>query len=100
MNAWLPFIVIGITSGSVYGLAAMGLVLTYKTSGVLNFAHGAQAAIAAYLVFELRQRDHLPWPIACLIALILAGVLAGVLLELMARHLAKASVAGRAGATV
>ena len=39
----LPFIIGGLTTGSVYGLAAVGLVLTYKTSGVLNFAHGALA---------------------------------------------------------
>ena len=36
----LPFIVIGLTTGSVYGLAGTGLVLTYKTSGIFNFAHG------------------------------------------------------------
>ena len=39
----LPFIVIGLAVGSVYGLAATGLVLTYKTSGIFNFAYGALA---------------------------------------------------------
>ena len=29
MRTYLPFIVIGLTSGSVYALAAMGLVVTY-----------------------------------------------------------------------
>ena len=38
MNDLLPFVVIGLTAGSVYGLAGTGLVLTYKTSGVFNFA--------------------------------------------------------------
>ena len=37
----LPFIIAGLTTGSVYALAGVGLVLTYKTSGVFNFAHGA-----------------------------------------------------------
>ena len=41
MQEFLPFIVIGLTAGSVYGLAGTGLVLTYKTSGVFNFAYGA-----------------------------------------------------------
>ena len=41
MQDFLPFIVIGLTAGSVYGLAGTGLVLTYKTSGVFNFAYGA-----------------------------------------------------------
>ena len=55
MSEWLPFIVAGITNGSIYGLAAVGLVLTYKTSGIFNFAHGAQAALGAYLMFEFRD---------------------------------------------
>ena len=46
MEEFLPFIVIGLTAGSVYGLAGTGLVLTYKTSGVFNFAYGAIAAVA------------------------------------------------------
>ena len=44
MSDFLPFIVIGITTGAVYGLAGVGLVLTYKTSGIFNFAYGAVAA--------------------------------------------------------
>jgi len=43
----LPYIVIGLTSGAVYALAGLGLVLTYKTSGVFNFARGALATISA-----------------------------------------------------
>ena len=38
MNALLPFVILGITAGSVYGLTATGLVLTYKTAGIFNFA--------------------------------------------------------------
>ena len=34
MNEYLPFVVAGIATGSIYGLASMGLVLTYKTSGL------------------------------------------------------------------
>jgi branched-subunit amino acid ABC-type transport system permease component len=36
--------VIGLTSGAVYALAGLGLVLTYKTSSVFNFAHGGAHA--------------------------------------------------------
>ena len=51
MSAFWPFIVIGIFTGSIYGLAAMGMVLTYKTVGVFNFAYGA---VAMFSAFELR----------------------------------------------
>ena len=51
VNDLLPFVVIGLTAGSVYGLAGTGLVLTYKTSGVFNFAYGAIAAVAAFVFY-------------------------------------------------
>jgi len=35
MSVILPYIILGLTSGSVYGMAGVGLVVTYKTSGVL-----------------------------------------------------------------
>jgi ABC-type branched-subunit amino acid transport system permease subunit len=100
VRQWLPFIVVGITSGSIYALAAMGLVLTFKTSGIFNFGHGAQAAMAAYVMFELRERNGLPWPVAGLLTLLLAGVLAGLVMELAAKALAEAPPAARVGATV
>ena len=100
MKAYLPFIVAGLTNGSIYGMAAVGLVLTYKTSGIFNFAHGAQAAMAAYLLFEFRERMGMPWPLAGLLSLLLAGVVAGLILERGAYLLASASVAARVAATV
>ena len=51
LDDFMPFIVIGLTFGSIYSLAALGLVLTYKTSGVFNFAHGAIAAVAAFVFY-------------------------------------------------
>jgi branched-subunit amino acid ABC-type transport system permease component len=100
MKEYLPFLVIGITAGSVYGLAAVGLVLTYKTSGIFNFAHGAQAAMAAYLMFEFHERMGMPWPLAMLLSLLLAGVVAGLLLERVAYGLASVGTAARVAATV
>ena len=60
MNDLMPFIVVGLVSGSVYSLAALGLVLTYKTSGIFNFAHGSVAAAVAYAFYELRDRNDVP----------------------------------------
>lgn len=37
MSDYLPFLVVGLTAGSIYALAAMGLTVTYTTSGVFNF---------------------------------------------------------------
>ena len=54
MTEFLPFIILGLTSGSVYGLAGVGLVLTYKTSGVFNFAFGAVGTLAVMAVWIVR----------------------------------------------
>jgi branched-subunit amino acid ABC-type transport system permease component len=51
----LPFIVSGIATGAIYGLAGTGLVLTYKTSGIFNFGHSAIATAGAYLFYWLHE---------------------------------------------
>jgi branched-subunit amino acid ABC-type transport system permease component len=100
MSAYVPFLVFGVVVGSIYGLAAMGLVLTYRTSGIFNFGHGAVGAGAAYVFYELRQRQGVPWPIAALIAVVAFGVALGVLLEWMARGLARVPVSYQIVGTV
>ena len=63
----LPFIISGLVTGAVYGLAAVGLVVTYKTSGVFNFAHGALATLSAYLFYTLHIQHHMAWQLAAII---------------------------------
>lgn len=100
MRDYLPFLIVGITSGSVYALAGMGLVLTFKTSGIFNFAHGVQAALAAYAMYEFRDRLGWPWPIAVLGAVLVAGVVGGLILERIADRLSTATASARVVATV
>ena len=54
MTLFLTFTVLGLVLGAVYAIAASGLVLTYNTSGIFNFAHGAQAMIGAFLYYQLQ----------------------------------------------
>jgi branched-subunit amino acid ABC-type transport system permease component len=96
----LPFFIIGITSGSLYGLAALGLVLTYRTSGIFNFAHGALAAAAAYFFYTLHFSWGWPWPVAAFIAVGVFGPVAGILMERMARGLVSARTSTIIVATV
>ncbi|HEV7686786.1 MAG TPA: branched-chain amino acid ABC transporter permease, partial [Acidimicrobiia bacterium] len=92
MRAFLPFLVFGITSGAVYGISAMGLVLTYKTSGLFNFGHGAVSALAAFLFYTLHSQQGLAWPVAALIAVVGFGVVIGLVLERFAAALAEVAV--------
>ena len=100
MSTLLPFIVAGLATGSVYSLAAMGLVVTYKTSGVFNFGHGAIGTIAAYAFYELEVQHGLPWPVAAVASVVVVGLVAGFLLERLARRLAQVELALKVVATV
>jgi len=96
----LPFIITGLTTGAVYGLAGVGLVLTYKTSGVFNFAHGAIAAVAAYVFYSLHVSSGWSWPLAAAVAVFVLGPLVGLLLEFIARGIQGKNLALQVAATV
>jgi branched-chain amino acid transport system permease protein len=50
----------GLAAGTLYGLVALGIVLLYRSSRVLNFAHGDLGALAAFVAFTFLVR--LEWP--------------------------------------
>lgn len=85
-----PFIVIGLFSGAVYALAAMGLVLTYKTSGIFNFAFGAVAMFCAFTFSQLRDVLHITQWYSLPIVLIGVAPLLGLLSERLFRPLTAA----------
>jgi ABC-type branched-subunit amino acid transport system ATPase component/branched-subunit amino acid ABC-type transport system permease component len=97
---FLPFIVIGITTGAVYGLAGVGLVLTYKTSGIFNFAYGAVAALAVFVFYWLHTEHGMPWPYAAALCLFVLSPLEGLVLELVARTLENATATLKVVSTV
>ncbi len=96
----LPFIVIGVTTGAVYGLAGTGLVLTYKTSGIFNFAYGSISAIAVFGFYYLHTEHNWPWPLAGLLILAVLSPIEGLLLELFARSLENVNATLKVVATV
>lgn len=59
MSSYWPFIVLGVFAGAIYALAAMGVVLTYKTAGVFNFAYGAIAMFCAFTYWKLHDAWHI-----------------------------------------
>jgi branched-subunit amino acid ABC-type transport system permease component len=99
VNHLLPFIVAGLVTGSVYALAGVGLVVTYKTSGVFNFAYGGIATLGAYVFYVLHHQHGLAWPLAAVIVL-LGGVLVGVAFETFGSRLAHVSTAWQIASTI
>jgi len=60
MSYFFQIVVSGIVVGSIYALAALGLVLVYKSSRVANFAHGQLIAAGAFIAYALTVWAKIP----------------------------------------
>src|SRR5579884_1233011 len=95
MDEILRFALLGLGLGALYALTAQGIVLIYRGSGILNFAHGAIGMAAAYLQWELNANHGVPYWIAAACGVLAAGLL-GVLTQLLVlRPLRRASSLAR-----
>lgn len=56
----LPFVVIGLSLGSVYALSGVGLVVLYRTTGVVNYAIGATGAVGALVAWTAEDSGLVP----------------------------------------
>jgi branched-chain amino acid transport system permease protein len=59
MSVYLLFVIVGLGLGALYAALALGLVLVYKGTGVINFAQGAMAMWAAFVYDEVRKTGDL-----------------------------------------
>ncbi|HWR70304.1 MAG TPA: branched-chain amino acid ABC transporter permease, partial [Dehalococcoidia bacterium] len=73
----------GFLMGGVIALVALGFILVFKSSGVLNLAHGEMIAILAYFLYQLLAIWDLPAWLGILVA-VPTGALLGVLIERLA----------------
>lgn len=80
MDFFIQLLVGGISIGFLYGLSAMGFVMIFKSSSVLNFAHGELLAIGAYFFLAFITWLKLPIFFAFLLALV-GCFLLGILIE-------------------
>lgn len=91
MTQFFNYAIPGVPFGCVFALMAVGLVLTYKASGVFNLAFGAQAFVSA-LAFVFLVQDGWPRWAAAVIAIVLLGPLVGLVLDrLLFRRIRTAS---------
>ena len=63
MSSYLLFLLLGLGAGAVYAILGLGLVLEYRSSGVINFAQGTIAMFIAYTYIELRKTGRLMLPV-------------------------------------
>ncbi len=81
MSEFISLLIAGVVSGSIYAISASGLVVTYNTTGIFNFAHGAMGMVLAYLFWQLWQGWHLPAVVSFVLVLFVAAPLLGAVVE-------------------
>jgi branched-chain amino acid transport system permease protein len=81
VDAFLSYTVLGLVTAAVYAIGASGLVVTYTTSGIFNFAHGAIGMMGAFTYWQLHESWGLPVVPSALIVLLVAAPLFGVVID-------------------
>jgi branched-chain amino acid transport system permease protein len=80
MGTFVQLLVNGLGKGAVYALLALGFVIIFKATEVVNFAHGSLVLVAGYLVYTLK--DTVGWFTAAV-----AGVVGAALVALLMERL-------------
>jgi branched-chain amino acid transport system permease protein len=81
VTLFLSYVIGGFVTGCIYALISSGLVVTYTTTGVFNFAHGAIAMVAAFSFWELWQHRHINVLLSVLLVLVVIAPLFGLIVE-------------------
>jgi len=83
MEELIRYITTGLSLGFIYGIVALGFVLIYKSSRILNFAVGEFLLIGAYIAWTARVVLGLPTPV-CFALVVITAILMGLTLERIA----------------
>lgn len=94
------YTVIGITLGGIYALAAIGLVLIYRVSGVLNFAQGAVSMFSAFVAYQVSTVMGFPALVGLLVAILAGGAIGYVIERFTIRPLAGRSALNKVVVTI
>jgi len=101
VDTFLNLVISGIVTGAIYSIMASGLVLTYQTSGIFNFAHGAIAFATAYFYYQLHTGQGVPIIPAAILAVLIFAPLMGIILDaILLRRLASAPIYPRIVGTI
>ncbi|MDT4936520.1 MAG: hypothetical protein QOG80_191, partial [Pseudonocardiales bacterium] len=96
----LRFALLGLATGALYALLSQGLVLIYRGSGLLNFAHGAMAMVGAYAYYEVSGKHGQPVLVGVVVAVLLCAVLGAAIHLIILRTMRTASPLSRVIATL
>ena len=74
MTTFLQLVVVGISTGSLFAIVGMSLVLVYRATGIVNFAQGVFAVLGGLLTYSLGQ--HVSLVVAALLAVLITAFVA------------------------
>jgi ABC-type branched-subunit amino acid transport system ATPase component/branched-subunit amino acid ABC-type transport system permease component len=77
MSEFIRFAVFGLGTGGLYALLGLGIITGFRSSGVINFSHGAVALVAAYIYYNIRSDG------GSAAVAVIAGILSSVILGLL-----------------
>src|SRR5215475_13967808 len=81
MELFVAYGIVGLSTAAICAIIGSGLVLTYATTGVFNFAHGAAGMLAAFSYWQLTVGWGLPVPAALIVVLFVLAPAYGLLVE-------------------
>jgi branched-chain amino acid transport system permease protein len=97
----LQFVIAGLVLGGIYAIASAGLVITYTSSGILNFAFGAIAFFIARFYYYLHTQQGWSIALSAIVSVVIAAPALGVLLyAVLFRHLRLSSPLIKVVATI
>jgi branched-chain amino acid transport system permease protein len=82
MEKIIEIIFNGLATGAIYSLIALGFVLIFKSTGILNFAQGELCMVGAFICYQFATLMNVPYLLSFLIAIVL-GVLLGMLIDIL-----------------
>jgi len=86
----MQIVVGGIIMGCIYALTALGLVLIYRTTEIVNFSHGEMAMFSTFFSYVLLSRYEVPYYLSFLLTLIFAGILGFIIYQLLMKRMYRA----------
>src|ERR1700729_340845 len=95
-----PFLVTGLALGGVYALSGVGMIVLYRTTGVLNLSFGAVGAFGALIAWQLINHSGFNQWLAYLVCVLFGGVLTLAYGMVSARRLAGRDPLVKATATL
>ena len=100
MDKFLQLLVSGAALGAVYSLLALGFVVVFRATEVVNFAYGGLLMVGTYFTARFRTVNEYPFVVALLLGILVAVAVALVVERLFVRKVASRSIVAAAIMTI